>query len=42
MMIREKSTGEKYKSKAAMQKHEKTEPKKERSKEYGGKPKGRK
>ena len=40
--IIEKATGEKYKSKAAMAKHEKTESKAERKKEYGGKPKGRK
>lgn len=37
--IVEKKTGEKYKSKAAMMKHEKTEGKKERMKEYGKKKK---
>jgi hypothetical protein len=36
--VMEKKTGEKYKSKAAMMKHEKTEGKSERMKEYG--PKG--
>lgn len=41
-MIIEKSTGEKYKSAAAMKKHEKTESKAERMKEYGGKPGKRK
>lgn len=34
----EKATGEKYASKAAMKKHEKSEGKAERMKEYGGKP----
>jgi hypothetical protein len=33
--IVEKATGEKYKSAAAMAKHEKTEPKSQRVKEYG-------
>jgi hypothetical protein len=37
-MVVEKATGEKYKSKAAMAKHEKSEPKAMRMKEYGGKP----
>lgn len=35
MMKKEKATGEKYASKAAMMKHEKTESKAERMKEYG-------
>lgn len=35
----EKKTGEKYKSKAAMMKHEKAEGPKERMKEYGSKAK---
>lgn len=34
-MIIEKKTGEKYASKTAMKKHEKTESKAERIKEYG-------
>lgn len=34
--------GEKYKSKGAMKKHEKTEGKKERAMEYGKKPKKKK
>lgn len=33
--VMEKKTGESYKSKAAMLKHEKTETRKERIKEYG-------
>lgn len=36
-MITEKKTGEKYKSKAAMMKHEKSEPASMRKKEYGKK-----
>ena len=40
--IVEKATGEKYASKAAMKKHEKTESKAKRKKEYGGKPGKRK
>ena len=36
----EKATGEKYASKAAMMKHEKSESKAERFKEYGKKPTG--
>lgn len=36
-MVIEKKTGEKYKSKAAMAKHEKSEPKAMRAKEYGAK-----
>lgn len=36
-MIVEKKTGEKYASKAAMKKHEKSESKAERLKEYGKK-----
>ena len=40
--IVEKATGEKYSSKAAMMKHEKSESKAERKKEYGGKPGKRK
>lgn len=35
MAIKEKATGEKYKSKAAMLRHEKKEGPKERKKEYG-------
>lgn len=35
MAIKETKTKEKYKSKAAMMKHEKSEPKKEQMKEYG-------
>jgi hypothetical protein len=37
--VTEKATGEKYASKSAMMKHEKTEGKKERMKEYGKKKK---
>ena len=36
-MITEKKTGEKYKSKTAMRKHEKSESKAMRQKEYGSK-----
>mgnify|MGYP006293867697 CR=1 FL=1 len=36
-MIVEKKTGEKYASKAAMRKHEKSEGKSERAREYGKK-----
>jgi hypothetical protein len=36
-MVMEKKTGEKYKSKAAMKKHEKSEPASMRKKEYGSK-----
>ena len=42
MMIREKGTGERYKSKAAMQKHEKSEPKRERMREGDKMPKSAK
>lgn len=38
-MVKEKATGERYTSKAAMMKHEKSESKAEMTKEYG-KPKG--
>ena len=37
--VTEKATGEKYASKSKMMKHEKTEGKKERMKEYGKKKK---
>ena len=37
--VKEKATGEKYKSKAAMMKHEKREGPAERKKEYGSKTK---
>jgi len=40
-MIMEKKTGEKYASKAAMARHEKSEPKSQRMKEYGPKGRGR-
>lgn len=34
-MVTEKRTGEKYTSKAAMRRHERSEPKSQRMKEYG-------
>ena len=40
-MMVEKKTGEKYASKAAMARHEKSEPKSQRMKEYGPKGRGR-